>query len=469
MHILDILQELKAQTGKGSAGRKISILEEQEDNKLLKNFFFWALDPQFNYWQSKITKGNHDESVEGDVDLLHAMAVVMDKIVTRKVTGNNAKRLLTNLYYDCVHKDANLLERIITGKPDVGFNVGTVNKVWPGLIYDPSYMRCKSYSPKAVGSWDFENEVIYSNLKCDGMFNNIILADIIKLETRSGESLQLVVDSLSTGILNGLEILRSDLSDKGVIDPVLHGEFLVIKDGEIIERSKGNGLINKVKLGGKFPTDHYLRIVIWDYIPLENFLSHEEYPVTYDKKFDELKSIFGTKVHDEIQLIEYKRVYSMMDAQRHFVEQLQAGFEGTVLKNASRLTWKNHDSPNQLKLKNKFRFEMRVIGFTKGEGKYASTFGSMIIESECGKLKSAISGMTDKIRNEIHDNRELYIDAVVEVEANGLFKNNDGTISLMHPRNKELREDKTSADTQERIIQQEIDSIMGTRMENDRI
>ena len=471
MHILDILQSLKAQTGAGSAGRKMEILVENEGNSDLRSFFMWALDPNINYWQSKITKSDalalEFEGV-GDHSITSAMAEIWRDLVSRNVTGNKAKRLLSEIYYYLEDpKDREILDRIITGKPDIGCGVGTLNKVWDELIYDPAYMRCKGYSPKLVKDWDFENEVIYSDLKADGMFDNMILGDQVEFETRSGESLPKVVNSLDLSYFQALEKIKSYLTIYGEVkDPVLHGEFLVIKDGEIMERSKGNGLINKVKLGGAFPKNHYIRLVIWDYIPKENFLSHEEYPVTYDVKFDLLTEIFSQMEDDQVQLIEYKRVKSMMEAQRHFVECLQAGFEGTVLKNASRLTWKNHTSPNQLKLKNKFRFEMRVTGFTEGEGKFAPTFGSMEIISECGLLISSISGIKDKLRKEIHENRSDYMDNVVEVEANGLFVNDDGSYGIMHGRFKELRQDRVEADALERIIQQEIDSITGSGIES---
>ncbi len=464
-HVLDILKELKAQVGKGSMERKMAILEEHRNNKFLKDFFYWVLDSNINYWQSKINK-----KITYDVEPMN-FKEVMDEIfaylVPRKVTGNKAVQYLTEYYYSLRDpKDRILLERIITRKPDVGFSVSTINKVWPGLIYDPAYMRCKGYSPAMVqanktrDAWDFESEVIYSNLKADGMFDNIILGDTLEFETRAGEKLPVVVQNLSIEHIQPLTGIRDFLQSEGVVNPVLHGEFLVINSkGEVMERSKGNGLINKVKLGGSFPANHYLRIVVWDYIPLENYLSHEGYEVTYDIKFQKL--IEALNCSDSVQLIEYRRVYSQMEAQAHFVECLQKGYEGTVLKNASRLTWKNHDSPNQLKLKNKFRFEMRVTGFTTGEGKFALTFGSMEIISECGLLKSSISGMKDKLRKKINADRSNYLGAIVEVEANGLFKNDDGSYGLMHPVFKELRSDKTEADTLERIIQQEIDSIMG--------
>lgn len=465
MHLLDILNELKSHTGKGSVERKMKILTNHKDNLLLKNFFFWCLDPSINYWQSKISK---DEGIYAckDNTFLRTMEYILENLASREITGNKAKDALTSLYNGLQTKDQQLLEKVITRKPDVGFSVSTVNKIWPNLIYDPAYMRCKGYSPKNVEGWDFEGGNVWSDVKADGMFNNLVLAEDLKFETRSGEDLEAVVNSLDAQYHLQLGAIRGLLGEKGVKDPVLHGELVCWRDGEAIERSKSNGIINKVKLGGEFPSDVTLMISVWDYIPLHNFLKHEPYLIKYRVKRNKLKEVIAKLGTSPIQFIESKRVKSQIEAQQHFVSCLQRGLEGTVLKNGEGI-WKYHTSPNQLKLKNKFRFEMRVTGFTEGEGKFASTFGSMEIESEDGLLQSAISGMKDSVRNYIHANREIFMDSVIEVEANGLFKDSEGATSLMHPRYKEHRTDRIEADTLERIIQQEIDSIVGKKLDSD--
>lgn len=458
MHIFDILEELRRQVGKGSAGRKMAILEAHKDNKLLKDFFFWCYDPKFTYGQTKIDKSSKYCIRGEDIGFLDAMNVVFDQLENDKVTGNAAKAILTGLYCSMEPKDACLLEYIITGKPGVGFNISTVNKIWPKLIYDPAYMRCKGFSKKLVEGWDFVEDTVYSQVKADGMFSNIFLGDTA-METRNGMSLKNIVKTFSSDFQLRLDFIKGFL---GVVDPVIHGELVVWKDGVPLPRSKSNGLINEVKLaGGDFPIGHKLKIVVWDYIPKKNFDDHLPYKVPYKRRLKELETAIDISgMGDSFKVIDYKEVNSLREAQEHFVECLQKGMEGTVLKHGDGI-WKNHDSPNQLKFKNKFRFEMRVKGFTEGEGKYAKTFGSMIIASECGELKSAISGMTDKVRNMIHENRDEYLDGVVEIEANGLFQNDDGSYGIMHPRYKHLRKGKNVADTLIRIVQQEIDSITG--------
>ncbi|MCP4341324.1 MAG: hypothetical protein GY799_21165 [Desulfobulbaceae bacterium] len=470
--VLTILKDLKAQTGKGSAGRKMEILEREKDNQDLKDFFYWALEPGINYWQKKIQWDWSDEvnqamPIAGIANFHDAMGEVISNLSTRAYTGNEAKYLLYMYCFDLTPEDQELMNRIITRKPDVGFNVSTVNKVWPKLVYDPAYMRCDGYSPKRVADWDFENDWTVSQVKADGMFVNIFHAEIsgeLCFQTRSGEDLDKVAASLPHSQKAALAMISGVL---GIFNPVLHGELVVWKDGVMMERSKSNGIINKVKLGGEWPEGTELRISLWDAIPGECWREHLVDETPYRQRFEILEmAIRDFSNGSGVELIEYRFVRSAMEAQQHFIECLQRGLEGTVLKHGRGL-WKYHTSPNQLKLKNKFRFEMRVTGFTKGEGKFAKTFGSMIIESQCGELVSAISGMTDKVRNYIHEHREEFLNSVVEVEANGLFINDDDSYGLMHPRFKEHRADRLLADTLERIIQQEQDAILGKEIEKD--
>ena len=52
----------------------------------------------------------------------------------------------------------------------------------------------------------------------------------------------------------------------------------------------------------------------------------------------------------------------------------------------------------------------------KGEGKFADTLGSIVCQSEDGELQTNVSGFSDKVRNEIWENREKYIDTIVTVK-----------------------------------------------------
>lgn len=454
MSIFTILNELKATTGVGSAKRKIQILKNNKENQELKDFFYYCLDPSINFGQSKIKKDSQPAGMTERIELSEALRLINDTLVSRNKTGNSAIRFLSKIYNSLSDDNKNILEKVIARKPDIGMNAASINKVWPNLIYKSGYMRCKSYSDAAVKNFDWNN--VFSQLKADGLFLNIPLHKN-ELETRSGEQIDLRNEDITyaKGFLYGF-------LNEHFENPTLHGEIICYKNGKPVERSVSNGIINSVKQGGEVPHGVTLKISVWDVIEYESFINKTPFKVPYRERFKKLVDVISqlqkSTDNTAIDIIQSKKVHSKKEAKSHFLECIKSGLEGTVLKSGKGI-WKNHSSPSQLKMKNEFSFEMRITGFKIGNGKFANTFGSIKAESEDSLLTTFISGINDKERKCINDNRDFFIGKIIEVKASGLFKNEDGTYSPMHPRYVEIRYDKSDADTLEKIIQQERDSI----------
>lgn len=456
MSILQILEELSNAKGVGSAKRKIQILKNNKENQELKDFFYYCLDPSLNFGQSKIKKDSRPAGMTDRIELSEALRLIKDTLVSRNKTGNSAIRFLSKIYNSLSDDNKNILEKVIARKPGVGISSSTVNKVWPNLVYFPAYMRCKSYSDAAVKNWDWDN--VISQVKSDGMFFNLHLHKE-DVETRSGERIYLRDENITLE----KNFLHEALS-RHMEDPVLHSEAVCYKDGKAIERSKSNGMINAVKQGADLPLGVEMRIATWDVIPYENFINKIPFKTPYSKRLEWLANaiclLHASVKSPSISLTHSEKVSSKEMAKNHFARCIKDGLEGTVLKSGKGI-WKSHDSPSQLKLKNKFKFEVRITGYKKGAGKLASTFGGIEVESEDSLLVTSIGGTTlkDKERKRISDDKENHIGAIVEMQATGLFKNDDGSYGVMHPRYVETRYDKTEADSLARIIQQEKDSL----------
>src|SRR5690606_37030222 len=90
-----------------------------------------------------------------------------------------------------------------------------------------------------------------------------------------------------------------------------------------------------------------------------------------------------------------------------------------------------------IKVKNRIRVTLPVVGYEKGEGKHAGRIGALVCYYN-GKEQRIGTGLTDKQREDWM--REL--PALVEVEAMGLSK--DGL--LREPRLKGVRYDVLEAD-----------------------
>jgi len=464
-NVISVVEEIRAISGKGSKKAKADVLKREIGNKEFRATLQAALNPKLNYWQSDITKDPEKFGASGTRSLFGDDGVLIDlmnNLCTREVSGNAGETLLTKLFHSLVPEEQPILEMIIERRMDIGMGVGSINKIFGhGFIYDCAYMRCKGYTHKLVEKWNWGVDTIFSQLKLDGMFTNISMFPdgTITFQSRSGEDL-----GLYEAIPEHIKAL-TDMFDKIDIQAItFHGE-LVVHDattGIPLNRSLSNGIINHIKQGGKFTPDQKLVIMIWDVIPFENFDQHIPYKVPYVDRFKALASSVESAAL--VGICETKFINSIQEGMDHFKEVLERGLEGTVIKHES-LTWENSGSgaKAQLKMKNKFRVEFRICGFVEGKGKLAGKTGSVKIISECGQFESSINGIKDAVRNDIDSRQDYYLNKIVEVEMNGIHKNEDGSFGAVHPRWKELRTDRSEADTLERMLQQEQDTIFGRK------
>jgi DNA ligase-1 len=128
------------------------------------------------------------------------------------------------------------------------------------------------------------------------------------------------------------------------------------------------------------------------------------------------------------------------------------GIEGTVIKNPNGI-WEDKTSKDQIKLKIEAEVDLIVRGFNPGNGKNAHLFGSIAAESSDGKLRVNVSGISDKDRERINNEREEWIDKkIITVRANSIMESND-IAALFLPRLVEERLDKSEADDFEKIKQ----------------
>jgi DNA ligase-1 len=130
---------------------------------------------------------------------------------------------------------------------------------------------------------------------------------------------------------------------------------------------------------------------------------------------------------------------------------LSSGEEGVIVKSRS-APWENKRSKQMLKLKAEKECELKIVGFNSGEGKFANTLGSLICESEDGKVRVNVSGFSDAVRFDFWNRREEMMDTIVTIRYNGLIEAKDRDVkSLYLPRFVTERLDKTVANTIEEI------------------
>lgn len=121
------------------------------------------------------------------------------------------------------------------------------------------------------------------------------------------------------------------------------------------------------------------------------------------------------------------------------------GGEGIMLRDPNGLYECGKRSASLLKYKKIKTMDLRITGWNEGKGKYEGMIGSFVCESDDGKVKVNVAGISDEIRA---SDPELHIGDIVEIAYFDESKSaTNDYISLRFPRLKRWRTDKTETST----------------------
>jgi DNA ligase-1 len=132
---------------------------------------------------------------------------------------------------------------------------------------------------------------------------------------------------------------------------------------------------------------------------------------------------------DEIEFKDYNK------------EMVEAGYEGIMIKDPDS-KYECKRSTSWLKQKPFIEVSLAVTGYEEGTGRNQGRLGALICEGEDdGKAISVNcgSGFSDSDRDELWAGRDSLVGQVVEVRADAITQNQDGSYSLRFPRFKTFR------------------------------
>jgi DNA ligase-1 len=122
-------------------------------------------------------------------------------------------------------------------------------------------------------------------------------------------------------------------------------------------------------------------------------------------------------------------------------ESIEAGFEGIMIKDVS-AKYECKRSHSWLKMKPFIEVSLAVIAIEEGTGRNEGKLGALVCSGEDdGKqiLVNVGSGLSDKDREELWNDSDSIIGQIVEVRADAITQNQDGTYSLRFPRFQRFR------------------------------
>lgn len=406
---------------------KIEQLQNNSNNKTLREVVRLALDPFTQFYIRKIPDYTRDETEVND-SLNQSLDQLYD-LSQRIVTGNAAIEHLRTILSRS--EEPEVIERIIQKDLKCGVSIATANAVWSGLVQEYPVMLCSQFEETLVNKIQFPAIV---QLKMDGMrFNAIVRSGKVEFRSRNGKEIQL---------LGNLE--EDFISMAAGVDCVFDGELLVKENGKFLDRQTGNGILNRANKGTISAADAAkVHATVWDCIPYMYFVDGECH-IPYSQRMERLKCVHETHHPNKIGLVDSWEVNNYEEANDLFEDLLAQGQEGIILKD-KRGFWENKRVKHQIKFKGELECDLKIVAVEEGAGKYAGMLGAIICESADGVVRVNVgSGFTDAQRKSY--NAKDLLDRIVSVKYNMRIKNKAGEESLFLPIFIELRDDKLVAD-----------------------
>jgi len=356
-----------------------------------------------------------------------AFRKLADQLQKRELTGNDAKSAIELALAVATQSQwNNWYRRILIKDLRCGLSEKTINKVvekkWPE--YAVPVFSCQL----AHDSANHEGKVSGQKLievKLDGV-------RVITVVYPDGS-----VDQFSR---NGKELVnfphvKEQLAKiaQGFTEPM-------VLDGEIMSGTFQDLMKQIHRKSSAKANDAVLNL--FDALPLSAFESGES-ATTQEQRSEWLKTWFAANESalPNVTVVAQETVDLDTDAGQERYKEINAlaikgGYEGIMLKDPS-AGYKCKRSVAWLKLKPFIEVSLTVVAVEEGTGKNVGRLGALVCEGEDANKFIVVnvgSGFTDDQRKSFWSSRDKLVDQIVEVRADAITQNQDGTYSLRFPR-----------------------------------
>ena len=429
----EIIQELKSTNSKIE---KESILNREfvTDNQELRQILYWCYSPDINFYTTKIPEYINSREIYSAVA---SVQQIVEKVCSRELTGYAALEYISFILSMTTKEDVEIVKSVIKRDLDCGVQETTINKIWKGLINDPPYMSYSLFSKKLINNLKLP---CYSDIKMDGLYADVTITENnISYTSRAGKTLKFKLPY----------IIESELQHyaKG---KVLHAEALVFKDNSKTEfepREIGNGYLNSDNVD-----PDRVGLVVWDAVTIDEYKQRKSNMI-YQHRSEVVSGIINNIKSPHVVSVESVYCQTIDDVINHFISARSRGLEGTVVKSPNML-WVDKKVKDGIKIKNQFDCEYRIVGF-QDHSKKEGQIGAIFVESEDSKIKFKVgSGLTDAQRKSFYKQKESMIGKIATIRGNDIVSSETKeTFAIFLPRFIEIREDKTVADTYEKVLE----------------
>jgi len=393
--------------------------EAQQDNQELFEGFRYALSPYITFGVKKVPShgGPDGQGLPWD-----AFKKLLDLLRTRELTGDAAREAIELALSASTKSQWNdWYRRILIKDLRCGVSEKTVNKVKKNAV---PVFECMLAHDGA----NHEKKITGKKLlepKLDG----VRVLTIVDCESRT------VTQYSRNGkvLENFTHITDSLLSNIDLI------ERSMVLDGEIVS-SSFQELMKQVHRKDNVQAGD-ARLMLFDILPLSEFQAGRS--VLGQRRRSNLlrsmKAVFDKVGHIDVipqEEIDLDSYVGELQFKQYNQDAIERGFEGIMIKDPE-AKYECKRSASWLKQKPFIEVSLEVVEVEEGTGRNVGKLGALVLEGvddnkairvNCG------SGFSDSDRDSFWTGRDSLLGQVVEVRADAITQNQDGSYSLRFPR-----------------------------------
>ena len=355
---------------------------------------------------------------------------MLEGLRTRSLTGHNAKTAIEFMseQFDSVEWNG-LCRRVIIKDLRCGISEKTLNKVLGNTEWRIPVFTCQlatdseKHVAKMTGIKRLEQ-------KLDGVrVLAVVTKTAVNLYSRNGKPF----DNFPQ-IVESLEDIKNKFAKLFQRNPM---GFVL--DGEIIGESF-QALMKQAQRKTDVQTDG-MTYSVFDVIPLADFERGFWNAQQYKRLaiLEEYRAVFemtnSVRIMDGIEVdLDTAEGHDIL--KRYSADAVADGFEGIMIKSLD-APYECRRSTFWMKLKPTITVDLNIVGFEEGTGRNVGRLGAIICEGDDNGRRINVnvgSGLSDANRDEYWSARDQLLGDVIEVEADAVTQNQDGTYSLRFPR-----------------------------------
>ena len=413
-----IIQELAADNSRLA---KEAIIQREHDSGNTEFFegCRMALDPMITYGVKKVPSFS---GPDGQGLPWAAFKQLADSLANRELTGHAARDAIELALSASTKAQWNDWYRLILIKDlRCGVSEKTINKIAKGTVPIFSCMLAHdgaNHEKKIVGKKLLEP-------KLDGV-------RVITIINRDNNTV--IMYSRNGKVLENFGHITSAIEQNINLFPAS-----TVLDGEMVS-SSFQALMKQVHRKTDVQSED-ARLMLFDILTLSEFRNGLSLQGQKQRsaKLRSMKEIFDTigsiDIIPQIE-VDLDSYVGELEFKQYNKDAIEQGFEGIMIKQGDGV-YEAKRSTKWLKMKPFIEVSLSVIAVEEGTGRNEGKLGALICEGEDDNKKICVnvgSGFSDEQRKEFWGDQEVMIGQVVEVRADAVTQNQDGTYSLRFPR-----------------------------------